>query len=101
MSYYVSTSAEHGLTSRTGSGAYVTYTFCSSNTLGNTSPGSMHIPDLCYTTQPWLLLSSTLAFTVNTCSVELPAGGEHAMNNNILTKWHIALSIDIGVLENH
>ena len=41
----------------------LTYTFCSSNTLGNTSPGSMHIPDLCYTTRPWLLLSSILAFT--------------------------------------
>ena len=38
---------------------------------------------------------------VNTCSVELPAGGVHAMNNVVLTKWRIALSINIGVLENH
>ena len=38
---------------------------------------------------------------VNTCSVELPAGGVHAMNNVVLTKWHTALSINIGVLENH
>ena len=29
-----------------------------------------------------------------------PAEGVHAMNK-ILTKWRIALSIDIGVLENH
>ena len=38
---------------------------------------------------------------VNTCSVELAAGGVHAMNNVVLTKWRIALSINIGVLENH
>ena len=37
---------------------------------------------------------------VNMCSNELPAGGVHAMNN-VLTKWHIAISIDIGVLEKH
>ena len=36
---------------------------------------------------------------VNTCSVELQPGGVHAMNNVVLTKWHIALNI--GVLENH
>ena len=35
------------------------------------------------------------------CSVELPAGGVHATNYIILTKWPIALSIDIEVLENH
>ena len=29
---------------------------------------------------------------VNTCSVELPAGGVHAMNNVVLTKWRISLS---------
>ena len=28
-------------------------------------------------------------------------GGVRAMNSVILTKWRIALSIDIGVLENH
>ena len=28
-------------------------------------------------------------------------GRIHAMNNVIITKWHIALSTDIGVLENH
>ena len=37
---------------------------------------------------------------LNTCSVELP-GGVLAMNNVILTKWRIALSIKIGVLESH
>ena len=37
-----------------------TYTLCSSNTLGNTFPGSMHIPDQCYTTQPWLLIASAV-----------------------------------------
>ena len=36
---------------------------------------------------------------VTTCSVELQIGGVHAMNNVILTKWRIALSIDIRVLE--
>jgi len=36
---------------------------------------------------------------LNTCSVELPAGGVHAMNN--ITKWCIALSTNTGVLENH
>ena len=30
---------------------------------------------------------------VNMCSVELPGGGVHAMNNVVLTKWRIALSI--------
>ena len=30
---------------------------------------------------------------VNTCSVELPVGGVRAMNNVVLTKWRIALSI--------
>jgi len=37
------------------------------------------------------------------CSVELLAGGGgiNAMNNIILTKWRIALSIGIGVFENH
>ena len=51
-------------------------------------------------------ISPTLAVAVfgklyvNTCSVELPARGIHAMNN-VLTKWCIALSINIGVLENH
>ena len=35
---------------------------------------------------------------VNACSVDLPAGGGggggdvHAMNNVVLTKWHISLS---------
>ena len=39
---------------------------------------------------------------VNTCSVGLPAGGVHAMNNVVLTKWRIALSTyNFGVLENH
>ena len=35
---------------------------------------------------------------VNTCSVKLPAGGVHAMNNVVLTKWHIALSITLECL---
>ena len=34
---------------------------------------------------------------VGNCS----AGGVFAMNNVILTKWHIALSVKTGVLENH
>ena len=38
---------------------------------------------------------------VNMCSVELPAGDVHAMNNVVLTKWRITLSINIRVLENH
>ena len=38
---------------------------------------------------------------VNTCSVELPARGVHAMNNVVLTKWCIALSINIRVLGIH
>ena len=66
----------------------------------NTSE-SMHIPDLCFALyhQPWQLPSSS--FTVsNTCLVELLAGGIHSMNNVVLTKWYIALSINIGVLEN-
>ena len=33
-------------------------------------------------------------------SVELLAGGVHAMSN-VLTKWCIELSMNIGVLENH
>ena len=40
---------------------------------------------------------------LSTCSVELPARGVHvhAMKNVFITKWYIALSIKIGVLENH
>ena len=62
----------------------------------------MHIPCLCC-----VLYHLTLAvadFTLspdklylNTCSVELP-DGVLVMKNVILTKWHIALSIKIGVL---
>ena len=60
-------------------------------------------------TKPWLALPGlgiSLLFdtnehgVLNTCSVEL-LGGVPAMNNLILAKWHIALSINIGVLENH
>ena len=63
----------------------------------------MHIPDLCFAV---FIFHGKLY--VNTYSVELLAGGVHAMNNVVLTKWHIALSINIGalsinirVLENH
>ena len=40
--------------------------------------------------------------SLNTCSVELPAEGEGvvSMNNVILAKWRIALSINIEVLGN-
>ena len=38
---------------------------------------------------------------LNMCSVEFLGGQPLAMNYLILTKWHIALSINIGVLENH
>ena len=62
----------------------------------------MHTPDLCF------VIPMTLAVAIfhnklylNTCSDELLAGGTHAMNNAILTKWRIVLSINIGVLENH
>ena len=67
----------------------LTYSNTASLAIGNTFPESMHIPDLCYTTRPWHFI---LAFTVvNTCSVELPAGDVHPMNNVTLTKWRIAL----------
>ena len=38
---------------------------------------------------------------VNTCTVELLTGGVHAMKDVVLTKWRIALSINLGVLDNH
>ena len=66
----------------------------------------MHIPDLCFVLYYQLTLAVAVfifhgKLHVNTCSVELPAGGVHAINN-VLTKWRKALSIDdIGVLENH
>ena len=73
----------------------------------------MHIPDLFCVILLADLGSCRLhlhgKLYVNMCSVELPIGGGgggggggglHAMNN-VLTKWHIALSINIGVLENH
>ena len=70
----------------------------------NTSPESMHIPDLCFVLYHLTLEVAVFIFNSklygNTCTVELPAGGVHAMNN-VLTKWRIALSINIGVLENH
>ena len=31
----------------------------------------------------------------------LPAGGVHAMNNVVLTKWRNSTKYNIGVLENH
>ena len=72
-----------------------------------TYPGSMHIPDLCCALYhrpcqlPSFHLSRYLVY-VNTCSVELPAGGVHAMNNVVLTKWRIALSITSECMfENH
>ena len=56
---------------------------------------------LCYTIYLTLaVVVQSSSFTVNTCSVECP-GGVPAMNNDILVKWRIALSINIGVLENH
>ena len=69
-----------------------------------TSPGSMHIPDLCFALYHLILAVAVFIFHgklyVNTCSVELPAGGIHAMHN-VLTKWRTALFINNGVLENH
>ena len=40
---------------------------------------------------------------IGCCRLHLAASGQdiYAMNNVVLTKLHIALSIDIGVLENH
>ena len=38
---------------------------------------------------------------LNTCSVELQAGGVHAMNSAILTKWHIALSTSSKMIYHH
>ena len=65
----------------------------------------MHIPDLCFVLYHQTLAVAVFIFHdklyVNTCSVELPAGGVHAMNNVVLTKWHTALSINVRVLENH
>ena len=63
----------------------------------NTSPGSMHIPDLCFALYHWpgQLPSSSFLVSyncVNMGSVKLPVGGVHAMNNVVLTKWRIALS---------
>ena len=67
----------------------------------NTSPGSMHIPD---PRSMFCIIPPTLAVAVfifhsklyvNMSSVELPAGGVHAMNNVVLTKWHTALSITL------
>ena len=67
----------------------------------------MHIPDLCPSIALYDLTLALVVFIfhgklyVNGCSVELPARGVHAMNNLVLTKWHIPLSIYIQVLENH
>ena len=54
----------------------------------NISPGSMHIPDLCFALYDLTLPKLAVAILifhgklyVNMCSVELPAGGVHAMNN--------------------
>ena len=69
---------------------------------------SMHIPDLYFALYHLSHLTLPVAvfifhgkLCVNTCSVELPGGGVHAMNNFVLTKWRRTLSINIGVLENH
>ena len=72
----------------------------------NTSLRSMHISHLCFVLYYQLTLAVAVfifhgKLYVTTCSVELQNGGVHAMNNVILTKWRIALSINIGVLENH
>ena len=53
---------------------------CSSNTYipYNTSPGSMHIPDLFCVIPPTLAVAVFIfhgKLYANTCSVELPAGG--------------------------
>ena len=65
----------------------------------------MHIPSLCYALYyipdfgcPKFILHGKLA--LNMCSAELPEG-VLAMNNLILAKGRIELSINIGVLENH
>ena len=59
----------------------------------------MHISDLCFSYHPTFAVA--VFISAFTCSVELPAGGVHAMNIIIPTKWGIALSIYIGVLDNH
>ena len=90
----------------------LTYTFCSSNTLPNTSPGSMH-------TRSVFLAVAVFIFHVTKHVLSWPnlvptqhallkrwglgtrlflAGGVHARNNIILKKWHIALSIDLECL---
>ena len=91
---------------------YDTYTFIYSSS-SNTYliilllHGNMHIPSLCFALyyipdfgccRPKFIFHGEL--DLNTCSVELP-GGVLTMNNLILGKWRIALSINIGVLENH
>ena len=72
-----------------------------------THPGNMHILSLClalYYIPDFGCCCLKFTFhgelDLNTCSVELPAG-ILAMNNLILTKWRITLSINIRVLENH
>ena len=60
----------------------------------------MHITDLFCVLQPTLEVAVFIfhgKLYVNTYSVELPAGGVHAMNN-VLTKWCIALSINMECL---
>ena len=73
------------------------------HTLGNTSPGSMHIPDLCYTTRPWLLECSQTLQKIN-CSC-MPTAlyvlvDIIAMNIIFKQNGIIAASISIGLPEN-
>ena len=66
----------------------------------------MLIPDLCFVLCYQLTLAVAIfifhgKLYVNTCSVELSiggGGGVHAMKNVVLTKWPIALSINMECL---
>ena len=57
----------------------------------------MHIP---YVLRYTIYLTLAVAVRTRAHAVKLP-GGVPPMNNDILVKWRIVLSINIGVLENH
>ena len=62
----------------------------------------MHIPDFMFCVIPLTLAVAVFIFHgklyVNTCLIELPARGVHDMNDVVLTKWRIALSITLEYL---
>ena len=89
-------------TSRTGDAASVIYSSSSNTYLITLLLGNTHISFLCFVSYyiPDLAVRSVAVrcsskvVLSNTCSVELPGGGVVSMNNVILAKWRIALSIN-------